>query len=194
VWVLIIVGAVIVIGGAIAVAYLLKPVQPPLPQPPSAVENSKLTKTPGPAVTPSTGTVPAVIPSVTTSGATKTPSVPPVKAPEKTPVKAPVKDPGHMIDKGSATPPEKTPPKVTTPVKPVQPEEPKPDMEAAAQAALDEVKKFEADKPDDRITIIHKYEEIILNQPAYEKTKAYQEALKAVDRLRAAAETTPPPT
>jgi hypothetical protein len=207
-WAVIVAAALAVIAGAVVAAFLLAPRNPGVPNPPEKTTEKPAEKPAGKTaddylkpiktttvttVTPPPGTPPAVPPAAPKTDATKPPAVtPPVVAPVKPPEKAvektPAKDPGKVTDKGASSGTTKEPlKKAAPPTKPAEPANPDKEIEAAAQAALDEVKAVEANsKPEDRISIIRMYKEIILDIKEYEKTAAYKEAQKAMDRLQAA--------
>jgi hypothetical protein len=71
---------------------------------------------------------------------------------------------------------------------PVAPTEALSPLEDAARQALEEVKKVEADSKVPREQVIQLYEDNVLGIKAYAKTKAAEEARKAVARLRATSE------
>ena len=136
-WVLIAVGAILVIGGAITVAFILansKPFGSALPGVPGGVAPSQ------PGATPP-GTAP--------TGVQPSPA-----------------QPGQQ------------------PPGPVAPPPPNP-LEDAARQALDEAKKYEADTSVPRDEVIRVYQETVID--VYPKTKAAEEARKAVERIKAEA-------
>ncbi|MCX5655163.1 MAG: protein kinase [Planctomycetota bacterium] len=75
---------------------------------------------------------------------------------------------------------------------PSAPAEPANLLEDAARAAFDEVKKLEADPRVPREDVIAKYEENVLAINAYAKTKAAEDARKAIARLQGASDNEKP--
>jgi len=142
-WVLIAVGAVVVIGGAIIVAFILaksKPSGSALPGVPAGVA-------PGQPGVPGT-------------------SQPAAKPPETTP---------------AGTQPSPTPAQAGQ--QQARPPEPPSPLEDAARQALDEAKKYEADPNAPRDEVIRVYQETVVD--VYPKTKAADEARKAIERIKA---------
>jgi len=149
-WVLIAVGAVVVIGGAIAVAFILAGGKPPESVAPATTRG-----------------VPA-------------PSQPAAKPPETTPAgtqPSPAPEPaaGAAGRPGSRYP--------AAPAAGSMPPEPASPLEDAARQALDEAKKYEADPSAPRDEVIRVYQETVVD--VYPKTKAADEARKAIERIKA---------
>jgi len=152
VWVLVAIGALVVIGGAIAAAYILAhresagPTAPPGPGAPAPGQPGILPPGPGPMPPgPGPGPMPPPGPGPMPPGPGPMPPGPPPKPP----------DAAHPL-------------------------------EDAARAALEEVRQFEADKNVPRYEVIQRYQENVID--IYSKTKAAEEARKAVERLKAEAE------
>jgi len=148
-WLLIVIGAVMVIGGAIAAAFMLANRKPPGAAGPT-----------GGAATPA---------AVQPGGAFVPPALPSGPAPE------PGAQPPVRAGEQPAQPPS-------------APAEPANLLEDAARAAFDEVKKLEADPRVPREDVIVKYQENVLDIKAYAKTKAAEDARKAVARLQGASD------
>ena len=132
--------------------------------------------------------VAAIMLSKTTPGADTGPTPPVSPAPAQPVAPTPPPEPAAKAPEVGPTP-EPQPSTVAKPPEKVQPAakppEPPNTIEDAAQAALDEVRKVEADPKIPREEIIRMYEENVLGIRQYAKTKAAQEAQKAIDRLRA---------
>jgi serine/threonine-protein kinase len=145
-WVLIAVGAFVVIGGAILVAFILAWSKPPgTPGVPARG---------GPGL-PGTSQPGAGPPETTPAG---TPPSPPPAPPSPAPA-APGQQPAQP------------------PAPPASP------LEDAARQALDEAKKYERDSNIPRYEVIRVYQETVID--VYPKTKAADEARKAIEKIKA---------
>jgi serine/threonine-protein kinase len=148
IWLIIVIGAGIVIGGAIAAAFILSGRAKDAP-----VEGAK---------------------NVVRQGTSPVqPGAAPTQPGQPT---TPAAQPGALP----------TQPAVGQPAAQPAPTEPANSLEDAARAAFDEVKKVEAAHKVPREQVIQLYEDTVLGIKAYAKTKAAEDARKAIARLQGA--------